>query len=92
MTPTKNNIMVYCEIDEFVKLISNGENDNIEYYLKKDFQWCVTDTIDYSRDNHVSFGPIENRKSYSLKTAQHLQNFFPGSEIVGVGKKCYPLL
>jgi hypothetical protein len=92
MIPTKNNIMVYCGIDEFVKLITNGENDNIEYYLKKDFQWCVTDTIDYSRDNHVSFGPIEHRKSYSLKTAQHLQSFFPGSEIVGVGKKCYPLL
>lgn len=87
MTPTNNNIMVYCGINEFVKLISNGENENIEYYLKKDFQWCITDTIEYHRDNYIRFGSIEYRQSYSLETAKHFQSLIPGSEIVGVERK-----
>ena len=85
MTPS-NNIMVYCGINEFVKLISDGKNDNIEYYLKRDYQWCITDTVDYHRDNYIGFGSIESRKSYTLETARHFQSLIPGSEIVAVQK------
>lgn len=79
-------MLVFCQINEFVKLIENGKNENIEYFIRKGFEWCTTDTVEYHRDNYIGFGKKENRKSYTLETARHFQSLIPGSEIVAVQK------